>query len=130
MVRSIAGVLVGIVVAFATIMLVERLGAILYPQPAPVDWTEQVAVADWVARIPLPAKLLVAFGWFVGALVGALVAARLSRRRAMGWLPAALVLVGGIANIAMIPHALWMTLAALVMPIAGGWVGARSAASR
>lgn len=113
------------VAALVTIAAVEFIGSLLFPQAAPVDWTEQVAVDTWVASIPLGAKLTVVLGWLLGALVGAWAAARIARRSAIGWVPAGLVVVAGIADITMIPHPLWMSIAALVSPIAGGWIGTR-----
>jgi hypothetical protein len=42
-----------------------------------------------------------------------------------GWIIAGLILLGGVANIMMIPHPLWMQIAAVVAPLLGGWVVTR-----
>jgi len=125
----VLGVAIGILVAFVIVAAIEFWGSLLFMQAAPVDPVGQVA-ARWVASMPLPAKLLVVAGWLLGALAGAAAAGRVARRSTIGWIPAALVAAVAIANVVLIPHPLWMTVAAVLAPIVGGWFGVRPARSR
>jgi hypothetical protein len=75
--------------------------------------------------------LVVVVGWALAAFVGAWVAARIARhRRAAALVIGLLVLAGVIANIAMIPHPLWMTVAGLALPLPLAWLAARIASPR
>lgn len=122
MLRAIGGTLGGIVVAVLVILLVERIGHIFYPMPGDVDMTDPGAVGLALGAAPLAAKLIVVGAWFVGALVGALVAGLISRAYWPGWIVAGFVALGGILNIVLIPHPVWMQIAAVAAPLLGGLV--------
>ena len=47
------------------------------------------------------------------------------RLRFPGWVIAGLILLGGVANLMMIPHPLWMQIGAIAAPLLGGWIVAR-----
>ena len=62
------------------------------------------------------------------AFAGGWVAARIARHRmAAALIIGVLVLAGVIANNAMIPHPLWMTVAGIVLPLPLAWLAARAA---
>jgi hypothetical protein len=118
--RVTLGVIAGILVALATILLVEWTGHLLYPFPSDAVLADPERAGRAFASVPIAAKLIVVFGWFAGALVGSLVAAMVGRLRGLAWLIAAVVAIAGILNILMIPHPAWMQIAAVVAPLLGG----------
>jgi MFS family permease len=128
--RTIAGVVVGVVVAWVTIMLAEFASAPLHPMPAGFDMHDPASVAAFVATLPIAALLLVLAGWVLGALVGGHVAARLARKPRPALVVGIVIVVGVIANAAMIPHPLWMTIAGVLLPVPAAWLGARLATRR
>jgi len=125
--RTIAGVVVGVVVAWLTIMLAEFASAPLHPMPAGFDMHDPASVAAFVATLPVAALLLVLAGWVLGALVGSHVAARIARKPLPALAVGMVIVVGVIANAVMIPHPTWMTIAGVLLPVPAAWLGARLA---
>jgi hypothetical protein len=123
--KRVLGVAIGMIAAVAIISLIEWLAGTLYPLGGELDTADPVATAAIMAGVPLPAKLLVISAWFLGALGGAWLALRVSDWRWAGWIIALLVAAGGIMNILLLPHPLWMQACAIVMPLIGGWIAAR-----
>jgi MFS family permease len=128
--RTIAGVVVGVVVAWLAIMLAEFASAPLHPTPAGFDMDDPASVAAFVATLPVAALLLVLAGWVLGALIGGYVAARIARRLRPALTVGIVIVVGVIANAVMIPHPLWMTIAGALLPVPAAWIGARLATRR
>lgn len=128
--RTIAGVVVGVVVAWLAIMLAEFASAPLHPMPAGFDMHDPASVAAFVATLPVAALLLVLAGWVLGALIGGYVAARIARRLRPALTVGIVIVVGVIANAVMIPHPLWMTIAGVLLPVPAAWIGARLAMRR
>ena len=122
MARLIGGLAAGLVAAFALIFLIEMIGHAFYPLPSDLVLVDPEQAARVIVGIPLAANLLVMLAWFVGALAGALAARRISGRDWAGWAVASLVAVAGIANILMIPHPVWMQIAAVAAPLFGGLI--------
>lgn len=129
--RTILGVVVGVVVAWLSISLCEFSSLFLHRPPAGLDLRDPQALAAHIQAAPAAAMALVVAGWTLGAFLGAWVAARIARHKLGAALAiGALVLVGVIANSAMIPHPSWVTIAGIVLPIPMAWLGARLATPR
>jgi len=132
MIRMIAAVLLGLVVALATILLVEYLGMSLFPLPPGISLDDEQDLARLVEAAPLGKKLWVLMGWSLASLLGAFVAAKVAGRRRVG---AALcvggLIVAGVAfNAALLPHPAWMTVAGVLLPLPLAWLAARLARPR
>lgn len=119
------GLLLGAIAAMAVIWCFERVAQWLYPVPETWETASRAEVAAILDGIPLAEKLIVACGWFAGAFCGAWLALRVSDWRWSGWIIAGLLVAGGIANLVAIPHPLWMQVAAILAPVAGGWLARR-----
>jgi hypothetical protein len=129
--RTILGILAGLVVAWLAMTICEFASLFLHRPSAGLDLRDPQALAAHIAAAPLSAMLVVVVGWALAAFVGAWVAARIARhRRAAALVIGLLVLAGVIANIAMIPHPLWMTVAGLALPLPLAWLAARIASPR
>jgi hypothetical protein len=115
--RIIAGIVAGLVTVLLVVGMVELAAHALFPLPAEG------------APIPLAVLLLVLAAYFAGALLGGLVAARISRRAWTPWLIAALVAAGAIWSMFVVPHPRWMEVAAVIVPFLGA-VAARHAPRR
>jgi len=114
--RRIGGTLAGIVTAGLVIFAVEGAGLLLLSGGVAVD----------PARAALPMLLSVVLAWFLGALGGGLVAARIARWKWAPQIVGAFVLLGILANAMAMPQPLWMTLAGAAL----AWLAARYAATR
>ncbi|HEX8554557.1 MAG TPA: hypothetical protein VF695_07615 [Sphingomonas sp.] len=127
--RTAIGIIVGIIVAMATIWVMEAGTHLLYPT-APMDLNDPEGVKRIVAGMPVPAKLLILLGWLIGAAAGAFTAVTVARRAWASWVPAGVVFFAGVANLFLIPHPWWMNIGAVTVPILGGWLGRKLALDR
>ena len=125
MLRIIGGILAGIVTLFVAVFAIEWIGHQFFPISAEVNVRDPAANPTLVTGAPLGAQLFVVAAWFGGALLGGLVAGRISDRHWAAWTIVALVVLAAIANIAMIPHPVWMQIGAVVAPLLGGFVASR-----
>ncbi|HEU5285007.1 MAG TPA: hypothetical protein VFU20_00685 [Sphingomicrobium sp.] len=116
MVRTLAGLAAGLAVAILSIAAVEAVGNQLYPPPAGYDMTTASA-----ETLPVETLVWPVIGWFLGSIAGSWVARRASGERWPGWAIAACVLAATVLNLALIRHPLWMIVAGVVAPVAGGW---------
>ena len=133
--RSIAAILVGFIVASVVMMVFEAInGRVLYPElgKAAEGMTDREAVRALVAAAPIGALLVVLLGWFAGGLAGGWVAARLAPKSALGHALGlgALLTLAGIANNLMIPPPAWFWVASLVVLLPATYLGARFAPAR
>lgn len=130
--RGVGATVAGVLVAGPTIAGVEWLGHRLYPPPAGLQANDLEALAAHVAAMPIGALLFVLLAWLLGVFIGGLVAASLAgrRHRLYAGVVVAVILLGAIANFAMIAHPAWfMALSVLALPLAG-FAAASLAAAR
>jgi hypothetical protein len=118
--RIFAGLIVGVIAAMAIILAIDWAGHHFYPIASDVALDDpETMLADYVAALPVGAKLTSVFAWFAGALGGGYLALRITRRRWAAWAVAAVVAAAGIANVLLLPHPVWMQIAAVVAPSLG-----------
>ncbi len=118
--RRILGIVAGIVAALLAITIVELSGHQLYPTPPGADMSDPAVVTNYISTAPTGALVVVALGWFLGAMVGGWVALWITRWSPAGWIIAALIAAAGIYNATQIPAPLWMQLATVLAPALGG----------
>ena len=127
LIRSALVLLGGVVVAVLVVVLADALVGSIYPLPAGIDPDDKARFTEAIAALPTPAFVLLVAGWAFAAGVGAYLAARLAARSRVvhGLIVALFVLVATVANLAAIPHPVWLWPAAIVLIPAAGWVAAR-----
>lgn len=125
MVRTVLGILAGVVLAVVVMMGLEMGGHAAMPPPAGLDPADPEDLKQMVASASTAAKAWVVFAWFAAAVAGGWLARRLSRKGWAGWVIAGLIVVGGVINFLSIPHPLWMQIAAFAAPLLGGWIVTR-----
>src|SRR3546814_10438323 len=77
--------------AFVLVWGIELIGHLIFPLPEDLDLRNPEVADQALGSIPLPAKLIVVFAWFTGALGGGYVASRIRGRWWSPWLIASLV---------------------------------------
>ena len=122
--RKTAAALLGIFIAFTIVSLFDVLAASLFTMPD-IESADRTVLAAAIAAIPLSAKAIIASSWLLAPLGGAWAALRIADWGPGGWIVTAVFLAANVANQAMLPHPLWMQVAAVVLPLAGGWLGQR-----
>jgi hypothetical protein len=129
MIRSIVGVFIGLVVAFVTVAVVEVINLLIFPPPADFDVNDPAALAALIAEAPAYKLVLVPVAWFLAAVTGGWVAAKIAKRAALvhAFIIAALLIAMAVMNMRMIPHPAWFWVAGLAAPLVGMLVAARLA---
>lgn len=129
MARNIAAAFAGIVTAFVLIMLIEKLGQIIYPPPPDLDFSDPEALRPYIATLPFLALLFPMIAWVVGTFAGTIVACKIGTANPLAFAAVigGLVLAGTIANLIMIKHPLWFSAVSLVAIAASAWIAVRVA---
>ncbi len=115
MIKNILAIVAGLAAAFAVVSLVQRVSHMLYPLPSGLDINDAEQLGTYIASAPLPALLLVLVSYYLGTVIGIIVANWIAPMGAVrnGLVIGALMLAATIANVVMIPHPLWFSAAAV-----------------
>lgn len=126
MLKTVLGIVGGLLLAFAVVFASDALFHILSPAAARPAGGDADAMRTYVARQPAGALAGVLAGWALAVFAGSALAARLAERGEWpGWVVTALFLLATAGNFLLIPHPLWMVVSAVVLILAAGWLGAR-----
>jgi pimeloyl-ACP methyl ester carboxylesterase len=119
--RKISAVLLGLVAAIATVMLIQWIGHQVYPPPPNLDFNDPVQLRAFMKHLPLGAFLFVLLSYGLGTLLGGLTACRVAGQYPVVFasIVGAVILAATIANLAMIPHPTWFSIAGIVVIGAG-----------
>lgn len=123
--KRIAAGIVGVVVAFITVWLIQKVGHMAFPPPAGLDVADAEAFAAYVDSLPLAALLIVIASYFIGTLDGTFLAAFIApdKRNVYALLIGGLMLLATIVNLATIRHPTWFSITAIVSILFGAWLG-------
>jgi hypothetical protein len=110
-IRSILGIIIGLVVMAITIGLIEVVGHRVFATSTAI-------------------LLSVLAAYFLGALLGGLTAGRIAGARWPVWVVVALVVAGAAWSLMTAPHPLWMFAAAPVAPVLGGFLASHLLSGR
>jgi hypothetical protein len=126
-IRSALVLLGGVVAAVLVVGVMDAVVGSMYALPAGVDPNNPESMRQAVAALPVAAFLLLLVGWVLAAGVGSYLAARQAThaRPVHGLIVALFVLVATVANLAKIPHPLWLWPATIILIPAAGWAATR-----
>ncbi len=127
MIRSALVLLAGVVAAVLVVVLMDRVVTSVYPLPAGTDPSNPESMRQAVAGLPAAAFLLLVAGWALAAGAGSYLAARLATHASAthGLIVALFVLVATVANLASIPHPVWLWPATIILIPVAGWAATR-----
>ena len=127
MARKILAGFAGVVVAMVLVMVVEKLGHLVYPPPADLDFADADAMGPYVASLPIGALLFVAAAWFIATLGGIVTACRIGDADAKiyAMVIGGLMLVATAFNLSMIPHPVWFSITGVAGIIAAAFLGVK-----
>lgn len=117
MLRKVFAVLLGVLVAFATVMVIEWLGHQVYPVPPDVDFNDPQEMQRYVANLPLGAFVSILLGWMLGTIAGGLAACYVAREKPVVFasIIGAIMLAATIINLVLIPHPTWFSIAGIIV---------------
>lgn len=126
-IRSALVLLGGVVAAVFVVILMDTLVGNIYSLPAGTDPNNPDSLRQAVAALPVTAFLILVAGWVLAAGVGSYIAARLATHARVihGMIVALFVLVATVANLAKIPHPLWLWPATIILIPGAGWAAAK-----
>lgn len=126
-IRSALVLVAGVGVAVLVVVLMDTLVGSMYPLPAGTDLNDRENLRLVIEAMPAGAFILLLAGWVLAAGAGAYLAARLATRSAAlhGLIVAGFVLIATVANLAAIPHPVWLWPAAIILIPAAGWAATR-----
>lgn len=116
--RSLVATVIGILVAFALILLAQYAGGELAPE------TYDPATGEIL--IPVGATVALIVGWLVGTFAGGWLAMRASARPGPGWIVAGAVIGAGLYRAATLADSWWMMALGIVVPLAAAWTAQRA----
>ncbi len=126
MLRSVAAVVLGLLVGMIVIGLIEMVSILIFPLPVGLNMNDPAAVKAAMANIPRGALLLVLLAWVLGTLASSGVAVLIARRAP--WVYATILgiffLLCAVANMLMIPHPAWFWALSLVLFLPAAFLGA------
>ena len=129
MFRNAAALVVGVAVAFLTVMLIDYVGHMIYPPPAGLDFSDTSAIEPYLATLPIGAFLFILASSTVAAFIGTLVACYIGTIKPLNCaiVVGGIVLAASIANFIAIPHPSWLAIATLAGVVAAAWFAAQLA---
>lgn len=115
----------GLAAMLLSIFIVEFTGHLIWPPPETLSLAQPDMAASLIQTLPLGAKLVVLLAWGMGALFAGFFSTALARSHHR-WLTLSLglllcVLIG--VNLTIIPHPLWMSMVAMLLPLPLSWLG-------
>ncbi len=125
-VQGILGVLAGCVVAAVAMGVAETIGRMLFPLPSSFDLSKPTTIAAIVKATPAGAFAFILAGWAVGTFIGSSVAAKIAplSRLGHGMAVGGLLLASSVANMAAIPHPLWVRVVGVLLFLPTSFLGA------
>ncbi len=122
-------VAVSLTAAFALIIAIELVSAVIHPVPPGMDFNDKEACTAFFANYPQWLFGVAAVAWGLTAFTSSWLATRLGayRHLAHGVAIGFLLLLGAIANMLMLPYPLWFELANMVLIPLGIFFGIRLA---
>lgn len=125
MVRNIIAVILGLVVATLVIMSIQMISYSLYPMPEGIDPTDTEAMRTHVQSLPPMAFLIVLLSYFMGTLIGVIVAIKVAdthhKQLALGI--ATVLMILGIINLFQITHPMWFNIICVLLFIPTALLG-------
>ncbi len=122
MMRSVLGLVLGIAAGFTLMMLVSFIGNSIYPYPADVDLQNVSRAGEAFRTTGMGYKLFVVLAWFVSSFGGGAVAKLIAGRLWPLWVTVGLMTANAAASMFFLSLPVWMQIAAVVVPLAGGFL--------
>lgn len=119
MLRTILGIILGVIAMAISVSGFESLGHMLYPPPPGLDPNDLAQLDSIVAAAPVGAMAMLVAGWCLGTLIGGGIAARLARHPRVAACVVALVVITGVVGMAFLlpSHPTWVAALGILLPV-------------
>ena len=125
--RNIGAGLAGVIISMVLVWVVEKIGHVVYPPPADLNFADPDAMRAYIETLPLGALLFVAAAWFIGTLGGTCAACAIGTAKPIifAGVVGGLMLVATVMNLVMIPHPTWFSILGVVGILIAAWLGTK-----
>lgn len=125
--RNVVAALVGIAVAVITVLVLQKIGHIVFPPPADLDFANRDVVVEYMQTLPVGAFLFVLASYIIAAFDGTFAACLIGRANSIFFavIVGGTMLIGTAVNLAMIPHPAWFAISAVLGIIVAAWLAAQ-----
>ncbi len=127
MLKTILGIVVGILAAIFVITVIQGVGHHLYGIADPnIDLEDAEAVKEMLANLPLAALLFVPFSYAVGSFVAGFISTLISERRYKQWpaiISGGVLLIFGVVNLFQFPRSTWLAVVIVVVFLPSAFLG-------
>lgn len=112
--KTILGILLGLLAGFAVVAGIEYLGHSLFPLHEKLDMTNMANVEIYLDNAPFGALFMVILAHFFGSASAIFTALKVSKKNWAAYVVGVLFFVATVANLFIIPHPTWFTIADVV----------------
>ncbi len=118
-------VVIGLLASMIVLTILEYLNSRLFPFPENIDMKDPVAIKAAIAAMPLGAKLLHIFCYFIASIVGGMVATKLinSETKNPALIVGGILTFLGLVNTVTMDEEIWMSVLTLLIYIPGAYLG-------
>lgn len=117
MLRKTIAVLLGISVAVALFVLVEKINQNIYPLPEGIDAHDHHAMANYVANLPRRALLFDLVGWILGSLICGYLIGFIDQtnNKIPAYIGGLFLTTSGIVDLILMPHPMWFIIISMAV---------------
>jgi hypothetical protein len=120
MLKVVAGLVAGLIVALAAMYVIWLVGLQFFPLSNEGGFPSGESLRSVIRNMSTGSQVCIVLSWLGGSFLGALTAAHISRRLWPAWIVTIAVMLSCVANVLMFPHPEWLQFAAFIVPVAGG----------
>jgi hypothetical protein len=119
MLRTILGIILGVIAMMISVSGIESIGHMLYPPPPGLDPNDLNQLDSIVATAPVGAMAMLVAGWCLGTIIGSGIAARIARHPRVAAVIVALVVISGVVGMAFLlpSHPTWVAVLGTLLPV-------------
>lgn len=126
--RKILALVVGLITAWAVILIVEMVATRVWHTPNNLEYMTRAEMSTYFASMPVAAYVVVLIGYLLGSFAGGFIVTKMSRRESPGMtLPiviGAILTLGAILNFVLLPgQPIWFMIVGLLIFIPVSVIG-------
>lgn len=125
MLRIVLGLVLGVAIGLGLVMAGDMANHALFPPPPDLQITNPDALRAYMAEAPILSLLGLPVTWTVAVFAAAFAGAKVAGRAWVGWVAGGLLFAATLANLALIPHPIWMLAWAVALLPPAAWFAAR-----
>jgi hypothetical protein len=123
--KKVLSIIAGVITGFVIVFIGDAVSHSLNPMPVGLNYMDKSVMVAYVASIPTYVLVIMVIFWMLSSFLGGMLAARINRpewKRAC-LVTGAILMAAALLNLALIPHPLWMWIAALIGYIPMAYLG-------